>query len=806
MYTKNLIFVILLYAAGTLTGATHTFQVYDEPKSVLLSAPKEMFRGSISAVIIYGENYNPAIAECILENCENENLGEREAWYRVIVTPLDFTVKNRSMKAALEFRDIEGSKITVRRTVPLIIQYRPVLICAITKPEAHSVVRADVPIFGLAYGDGFAAYKLFYRQADDESATNMLFFSTNTPQQQETFFKAMSQTYGSILGNLATWTTGLDEYTHSSKIDGSKWKRNLYGPYIVRLEVYSADGETLFDEREYEVGRVITSTAGGFIESREKRIKLAVDGFASIGTQNFVMYLDEIKKDFIEHLLPADMAAVLPVWEIRSPGFHSHENMTISFSNFEQATAEHSRLFAFDAKSNRWEAAHEEWIRRGSDTFLQLKNMEESWRLLGIFYSDNINTPQRDFSYSGEFPQGYVFPSAPAHNFLIYNDCAQKGFLRSYCGTNGAEITIIDEVTNKYAEFSLSQNKTMLAAELYGDHFNAKDFPYLGFRYRIKPDVRVDVFAFHSNAWYCFKLTDGNHGTWTGIKPVYTLEYAYDDDNWHQIFYNIYRGICESRGYADSADVIIERIIIADVNNSSCGNSSISTLFADAKYCLDDIFIGQGGENSSGSLDFTGCNVSYSFNGIDYIQGNFSAILPEMTSGYNRVLVRGIKDGGEFGPFGYALVKDPQILQINSDISIDNNPNLLAYFAAENISYNGVFMLSNDNGKGILTSPDNGILHEAESGSFAEIEFTAPTNRAYTVFWFAKGAHSGSDSFWVSLDNGSVKSINAPLVWGHQGVFVNSNLEAGTHKVRVMPREDGASLQYIGVATTHAYY
>lgn len=434
------------------------------------------------------------------------------------------------------------------------------------------------------------------------------FWASDTPELRETRQKSLFKSKGSILGNLGTWTTGLTEYGTPSKVDGENWKRNLLGEYTLRLEVFDAEGNMIFDEVPVSVGRVITSSSGGSFYSSDKKVKVLFDGFSSLDTENFVGHIKPVATEKVIHLLPDDQRLLTPIYSLLAPSVATHEPIRFQFNSslFSNGYNTYQKMFVYNLKEKNWEWFKQSKLSNANgDLEILSDKIESDWALFAIF--EDLDTSQGflEAADSQELDPAAVQLASDTHPLLYYNSFETLGYTRSYNGSNGAVINILSESNDSFLEMSLSNRDTLFSAELYGQTYSSKEYPYLGLKYKIKPNVFVDLFVYHKDKWYCFKLTDGGHAEWTGINPIYTSKYAFDDNQWHYISFNIYDEIKKYNGYFSTNDILIDKVIIADVNHRSCGGSSLTRVYDDAKYYIDDLYIGRGGKTGErASLSF----------------------------------------------------------------------------------------------------------------------------------------------------------------------------------------------------------
>src|SRR3989338_6664892 len=145
------------------------------------------------------------------------------------------------------------------------------LTCKIQVPFPNSLVRADVPIFGLAYGKDFKQYKLEYGEGLNPTTWKQILTSTK-PHVDTRLIKEIASAGATIRGNLGTWDTGLTEYEHNNK----KHQADLNGLYTLKLTVTDTHGNIKEDKITVQVGRVVSFAFGGKATSPDGKAEVII--------------------------------------------------------------------------------------------------------------------------------------------------------------------------------------------------------------------------------------------------------------------------------------------------------------------------------------------------------------------------------------------------------------------------------------------------------------------------------------------------------------------------------------------------
>ncbi|MBI5574460.1 MAG: lamin tail domain-containing protein, partial [Elusimicrobia bacterium] len=152
------------------------------------------------------------------------------------------------------------------------------IVANIRIPAEGSLVRATVPIFGVATAKNFKDYKVEYGKGFNPSTWTAIVVS-QTEMLDNYVIPSGQQT---IYGNLATWETGMvpgEEYPLND-IFHPAVDLGISGKYTVRLTVNSYTGQTKSQDVHLIVGRVINNGTGGIIASDDGKVKVTVPPLA----------------------------------------------------------------------------------------------------------------------------------------------------------------------------------------------------------------------------------------------------------------------------------------------------------------------------------------------------------------------------------------------------------------------------------------------------------------------------------------------------------------------------------------------
>ncbi|MCL4854508.1 MAG: hypothetical protein KJZ78_24375, partial [Bryobacteraceae bacterium] len=213
-------------------------------------------------------------------------------------------------------------------------------------PRQNSLVRAGVPIFGIAAGSEFAEYRVEVGQGDDPSSWTLLSRSTG-PQTNSSPVLPGNSADLTILGNLATWDTGLKSYVYLPMYPRDH-PVDLKGTWTVRLVVAGKDGRTAEDRVQVEVGEVIPNAWGGEIRSDDGQAALYVPPWSLSEPFRLLSIVRDTRKLDV----PAAPNGQGPIYRVRDPGaaFAETAQFTVRSADPEASLA----IAAYDPAKRQW--------------------------------------------------------------------------------------------------------------------------------------------------------------------------------------------------------------------------------------------------------------------------------------------------------------------------------------------------------------------------------------------------------------------------------------------------------------------
>lgn len=238
------------------------------------------------------------------------------------------------------------------------------LIAKIHVPFPNSLVRADVPVFGLAYGKDFREYTLEYGKGANPTSWTRIITSA-TPQFNTRLLQEISSAGPTIKGNLGTWQTGLTEYEHNNK----EYLVDLNGRYTLKLTVTDTQGNKKEDRVTVQVGRVASFAWGGVIRSPDTKVEFVIPEHSITDAFEVMGILP--KEDFDAKNLYSLGYKITPAESFAIPA-----TLKIKLNKNNIKDTKNFAIGMFDNKLNTWQALPS--YRKGNFICAQINNISSS--------------------------------------------------------------------------------------------------------------------------------------------------------------------------------------------------------------------------------------------------------------------------------------------------------------------------------------------------------------------------------------------------------------------------------------------
>jgi hypothetical protein len=437
------------------------------------------------------------------------------------------------------------------------------LVAKITVPYEDSLVRANVPIFGLAHGVNFKEYHVEYGEGKEPSEWITVVKSA-TPQAND---EGSSEMCGSndltIHGNLATWDTGLKTYVYLPSYP-KEHPINLKGTYTVRLVVTGKDGSEAEDRVTVEVADAIPNALGGKVVSNDQKVILSVPEQA---------LLDDFRLISIKQMdRPPDMTSsvrhiVGKVYEFREADerFTKPVKLQMAFAPEDIGSNNPNRfgIYAYDAQKKEWVYLNSLRVENENKITTDIQKLYTYYALMASNRAGEGSIVKHD-SKGKEVRK--VATVKGTGKFLLNNSFEDSmGEWSNRDGEVGAEVSLAEEATDDGRKTLKITNKHVggnFAVNAVKTPFDAKDYPLVQFDYHIPSDVKTNFLVKVSGRWYDIGFTDDPkelRDMRVNIAHIGDIENVIADNKWHTAKFNLYDMLRTKTG-----NTVVDEMIMAD--------------------------------------------------------------------------------------------------------------------------------------------------------------------------------------------------------------------------------------------------
>ncbi|MBM3332303.1 hypothetical protein FJY68_10745 [candidate division WOR-3 bacterium] len=443
------------------------------------------------------------------------------------------------------------------------------LVARVAIPESGSLLRSDIPIFGLAAGKHFRAYRAEYGNGPSPVRWELIDSSSLSQSTCEMDAASVQLLQGDVdvRGNLATWNTGLTEFEHlpwhpeNDTID-------LNGTYTIRLVVYGKDGDSVEDRVTCEVGRVIPQCLGGYAISTDKKVRMVFPEQSV--TEAFRLFA--IKPAESVPAIPTAHRQVGDVYEFREPGDKFTKDVSLEFEYSESDVAgldlNGLGIYTYDWTRNLWQylpTARKEGERK---LVTPIHGLTAKRALYAVLSSQS--PAERSIAWAAPAPNAQQKPVADSLGRLVWNTFEDgSGEWSNRDGEVGATVTR-DSTTARRGRYSMKLTNSgrdgNFACNVCTTPFDAREFPIVEFDYRIPTDVKINFLAKVADRWYDIRFTDDPKDLKyknVNITDIGAIEGVLPDDQWRHASFNLYDML-----RTKTANYVVDELILADWNVS----------------------------------------------------------------------------------------------------------------------------------------------------------------------------------------------------------------------------------------------
>lgn len=431
-------------------------------------------------------------------------------------------------------------------------------------PLEGSLVRADVPVFGLAYGNDFQNYRVEYGQGE-VPAEWITIATSDIPQVKAVTESDLNGPGDTTLhGSLATWDTGLKNYVYLPS-HPKDHPVDLKGTYTVRLVVEGINGNTIEDRVTVNVGNVIPNAWGGKVTSPDGRFVLDIPEQAIMDSFRILLAQADVNSKI---KLPKDKILVGNIYEVleHNETFTKKALLELSYTEEGLGKLESGRLamFGFNTKKTQWENLDSYRRRNDNALYTEVSKLHSHYALMA---SDKATEhAQLEPEVSGESPHRKVSLQTYVNHFLVKNDFENgSGQWSNRDGMVGATVTLDTKVTfdgSKALKITNTHFGGNFAVNVVTQSFDVRHHPTVQFDYRIPEGVKTNFLVKVSGRWYEIGFTDDEkelRNKRVNIAHIGHIENVVADDQWHTAQFNLYEMLRTKTGHT-----LVDEMIMAD--------------------------------------------------------------------------------------------------------------------------------------------------------------------------------------------------------------------------------------------------
>jgi hypothetical protein len=471
------------------------------------------------------------------------------------------------------------------------------LVAKISVPPEDSIVRADVPIFGVAHGEQFKEYRVEYGEGANPTKWNLISKSSN-PHNKEVAVNEIDTSMDlTIHGDLGTWNTGLKNYVYlptHPKDDPV----DLNGVYTVRLVVTGKNGHTIEDRVTVTVANVISNAWGGFARSKNG------DAMLSVPEQAMMDVFELISIQATKTPPNASLSGhelIGEVFQVREPEnkFTKDAVLKLTYSEklLKSRPPNQLGIYGYNTRERKWEYISSTRKENEEAVFAKIRHLHEYYALMA---SDSLAEGSKIETLKGssELNQDNLKIVSLAQNsshYLVANDFEKDSPQWSNRDGNvGGTVSIDSGGTfdgSKALKVTNTEAGGNFAVNVYNTPFDVRDYPLVQFDYRIAADVKTNFLVKVGGRWYEIGFTDDYKellGKRVNVTNIGHIKNILADDQWHTAQFNLYDMLRTKTG-----NTLVERMIMADWDVPGYMKLGFGKNHKGASYYIDNFSIGR---------------------------------------------------------------------------------------------------------------------------------------------------------------------------------------------------------------------
>ncbi len=475
-----------------------------------------------------------------------------------------------------------------------------ILIAQISVPYKDSLVRGNVPVFGLAYGKDFKEYRVEYGKGKEPKDWILIKQST-VPQTKDVTPADLDDSADiTIHGNLATWDTGLKSYVYLPDYPPDH-PVDLNGIYTLRLVVGDKDGEKAEDRVTVEVGEAIPNAWGGIVKSKDKKVTLTIPEQSVM--DSFRVISIKPAGEGLNVPLDKNRKLISNVYEFREEGERFTKDAVLEMEYPKEVlkglNSNKLGIYGYNPKNKVW--VYLKSIRNEKE-----KKLVTTTRELNPYYAifaSNLESEGSVIKPTSKMDDSVLktAENIRTDGFYLVRETFEDG-IGEWSNRDGAVGAMVsrDNTATPDGTYCLKLTKTNyggnFASNVRRTPFDVREHPIVQFDYKIPPDIKINFMVKVNSRWYEIGFTGAPkelRNTRVNIADIGKIENVIADDKWHTARFNLYEMLRTKTG-----NHMVTKMIMADWNVGGYMKLKFGTNRQGATFYIDNFTIRK--ESSSG--------------------------------------------------------------------------------------------------------------------------------------------------------------------------------------------------------------
>lgn len=412
-------------------------------------------------------------------------------------------------------------------------------------PPQNCLMRCDIPVFGFASGSKFQRFVVQYGKGSNPVSWHDIDSST-LPQTKCRSFSDLSWMTGdlNLIGNLATWNTGLKNWEHLPAHPVSD-PTDFNGVYTIRLLVEGKDGTQAEDRVTGEIGRAIAQCIPGIALSPDGRLVMHFPEHAL--TTEFRVYSIQLLADVNEAMpaLPEGVSLIGTAYRIREPGDAFIKPVRLEMKVPEGhavARPEQVGVAHWDAEKGTWNWLETESSEAGRSFSTILRKLPPQKAIFALLVDQQTPRSKAAAPQGGET----MAQVPPVRAGVLIDNRFESGLgtVSERDAPVGAALKLVkgSPDSSQCLEMTNTLFGGTFGVTLCKQPFNVEEYPELRFEYMSEPGVSLNLYVKCEGRWYCMVLTGKEpdfHERDVNMTVAGMVPHARADGRWHQARVNL---------------------------------------------------------------------------------------------------------------------------------------------------------------------------------------------------------------------------------------------------------------------------